>query len=181
MKEAAGLRSSSNPHTLAAAAIAIGALAAISMAQGRQAGVVADLRGEQRVYPAPVNLKVLPKGSTGQQVAKIMKEWEGSLGVHCGSCHAEDREKTDQDGKPLLDFASDAKPMKTATRLMVAMTAWINQEHLAKMDNSGVPVTCGTCHRGHLEPEEFKPVTKGPAALVNSPQAPERDESRPQP
>jgi hypothetical protein len=43
-----------------------------------------------RRFPAPTNLKVLPKSLTGQQGHDIMEQWEASLGTHCNSCHAED-------------------------------------------------------------------------------------------
>jgi len=47
-------------------------------------------------YPAPTNLKVLPKNLTGQQVHDIMKQWNGELGVRCGACHAEDPASSQQ-------------------------------------------------------------------------------------
>ena len=39
-----------------------------------------------RTYPAPTNLKVTPKDTTGQQIHEIMEGWAGSLGVHCDTC-----------------------------------------------------------------------------------------------
>jgi len=38
---------------------------------------------------------------------------------------------------------------------MYTMTEEINQKFIAKVDGLGVPVTCGTCHRGHAGPEPF--------------------------
>jgi hypothetical protein len=35
------------------------------------------------------------------------------------------------------------------------MTLDINQNYVSMVDSSGAPVTCGTCHRGHLEPEPW--------------------------
>jgi hypothetical protein len=35
------------------------------------------------------------------------------------------------------------------------MTEEINANFVARIDSSGAPVTCGTCHRGHLGPEPF--------------------------
>ena len=106
-------------------------------------------------FPAPTNLKVLQKDLTGQQVHDLMEQWETGLGMSCAACHAEDKEKVDQDGRPLLNFASDSKPEKAVARLMYTMTEEINQKYIAKIDASGMPVTCGTCHRGRLGPESF--------------------------
>ena len=33
------------------------------------------------------------------------------------------------------------------------MVQEINTQYIGKIDNSGAPVTCGTCHRGHLDPQ----------------------------
>ncbi len=130
-------------------------------------------------YPAPTNLKVLPKDSTGLEVQRAMERWQRSLGTHCDSCHAENAEAVGPDGKPLLNYASDAKPMKAVARAMVAMTEEINRTYLARIDTSGVPVTCGTCHRGHLGPEPFPaPPAQLPAPPPLPPSDP--DESRPQ-
>lgn len=108
-----------------------------------------------RSFPLPTNLKVLPRDLTGQQVRDIMQQWEGALGIQCGSCHAEDPENVGPDGRPSLNFADDSKPMKAVARLMYTMTDQINTNYIAKVEGSGVPVTCGTCHRGHVGPEPF--------------------------
>ena len=108
-----------------------------------------------RSFPLPTNLKVLPKDLTGAQVHDIMQQWEGALGIQCGSCHAKDFENVGPDGRPSLNFADDSKPMKAVARLMYTMTDQINTNYIAKVEGSGVPVTCGTCHRGHVGPEPF--------------------------
>jgi hypothetical protein len=119
-------------------------------------------------YPAPTNVRVLPAELNGKQVHDIMEKWSAGLGLGCSVCHANDRGKSDQDGHPLLDFASDAKPEKATARMMYTMTEEINQKYIAKMDGSGVPVNCGTCHRGHMGPEPFPgssvPVLQDPVA-----------------
>ena len=107
--------------------------------------------------PAPINLKVLPRNLTGPQVHEIMEKWEGELGTGCKTCHAEDPKNLGPNGKPRLNFASDAKEEKKTARLMYKMTEDINANYVSKVDNSGAPVTCGTCHRGHLGPEPFEP------------------------
>jgi len=35
---------------------------------------------------------------------------------------------------------------------MYTMTEDINQRYIARIDGSGMPVTCGTCHHGHVGP-----------------------------
>lgn len=118
-----------------------------------------------RTFPAPTNLKALPKNLTGEQVDAIMQQWKAGLGIQCGSCHAEDREKLDPEGRPMLDFASDSKPMKLVARAMYTLTEDVNTRYLSKIDSSGVPVTCGTCHRGHLGPEPFVIAPQGKGNL----------------
>src|ERR1035438_1565023 len=51
--------------------------------------------GEAPAFPAPANLKVLPKDLTGQQVHDLMKQWKAALGMGCNACHKEDRENLD--------------------------------------------------------------------------------------
>lgn len=109
-------------------------------------------------YPKPTNLKVLPKDMTGQQIHELMQTWAGQLGTKCTGCHVVDKTKTSPDGKPVLDFASDRKEEKETARKMYGMTDKINADYISKIDSSGDPVTCGTCHRGHLGPEPFEPA-----------------------
>ncbi len=106
-------------------------------------------------HPAPVNLKVLPKNLTGEQVHEIMEKWAGSLGVHCDTCHAADPTKIGPNGRPQLNFPDDSRPQKETARLMVRMTEDINANYVSMVKESGVPVTCGTCHRGRLDPPPF--------------------------
>jgi hypothetical protein len=116
-----------------------------------------------RTYPAPTNLKVLPKDLTGQQVRDIMEKWEGSLGVHCDTCHAADPKNIGPNGRPRLNFADDSKEEKRIARMMYTMTEDINVNYVSKVPNSDMSVTCGTCHRGHFGPEPFViPPDNGP-------------------
>ncbi|MGA8528874.1 MAG: c-type cytochrome [Acidobacteriaceae bacterium] len=109
-----------------------------------------------RPLPKPVNLKVLPKNITPEELREIMRGFAGSLGVKCGFCHA----MNPQTHK--LDFPSDAKQEKTTARLMIRMTRTVNADYMVKVnDPDATPadkhVTCGTCHRGHHMPEHFVP------------------------
>jgi hypothetical protein len=116
--------------------------------------------GGPRNYPAPKNLKVLPKDTTGRQVRDIMENWTGSLGVHCDTCHMADPKNIGPNGRPRLKFDDDSKTDKQIARLMYTMTEQMNKDYISKAmdmdkDDMGTPVTCGTCHRGHRMPEEF--------------------------
>jgi hypothetical protein len=148
------------PIAAAAALLAIAVFASSAAAQTPQAP-----SGQQSApgaqpwasmpHPAPTNLKVLPKNLTGDEVHEIMMKWAGSLGVHCNTCHAADPTKLGPDGRPQLNFPDDSKDEKAAARLMYTMTLEINKNYISKIENAEKPVECGTCHRGHLDPEEF--------------------------
>lgn len=98
-----------------------------------------------------VNLKVLPKDISGEELHKIMKSFCMSLGVHCNYCHV--AQKVEGQDRPHMDFASDDKPEKNIARDMMRMTASINKDYIAKMgDHSLEQITCVTCHNGHTTP-----------------------------
>lgn len=107
--------------------------------------------------PPPTNLKVLPKDLTGDQVMEIMHKWEGMLGAECTTCHVTDPKNLMPNGRPRMNFADDSKKEKQTARLMLKMTEDINKNYVSMVENSGDPVTCGTCHRGHTKPEAFVP------------------------
>lgn len=122
----------------------------------------ADHSPVRHVYPHPRNLKALPRDLSGQEVRNIMEQWTQALGVRCDSCHAEATETTIADDDSRLNYADDSKPLKAVTRAMYRMTEEINANYIANIGNSGVPVTCGTCHRGHIGPEPYD----GPPAIA---------------
>ncbi len=86
-----------------------------------------------------------------------MHHWAGDLGVECSFCHAADPTKKGPGGRPMLNFPDDSKKEKATARVMVSMMEDINKNYVMKVDNDGKPVSCGTCHRGHKEPEAFVP------------------------
>ena len=98
------------------------------------------------------NLKILPKDISKQKLDSIMDFYKLALGVKCGHCHARKKDTTDKH----LDFASDEKPEKDATRWMMTMTADINAKYFPGTPINGQPkkesVSCFTCHRGSTEP-----------------------------
>jgi hypothetical protein len=103
--------------------------------------------------PNPTNIKALPKNITGDEVIKVMHQYEGDLGVECQFCHARSPETKRN------DFPSDANPVKDKARLMIKMTDDINAKYLAQLTDhkASDAVTCGTCHRGMSHPEPFVP------------------------
>jgi len=121
-----------------------------------------------RSYPAPTNLKVLPKDMTGQQVHETMEGWAGALGVHCDYCHAADPAGPGPNGRPRLKFEDDSKDEKKMARIMYTMTEDMKANYIKKvadmdkMAEPAAPLTCGTCHRGHEDPEAYVPPKEGP-------------------
>jgi hypothetical protein len=107
----------------------------------------------QQSYPAPTNLKVLPREMTGQRLHELMEQWGAELGVRCSACHGEDQDNVVPAGARTSRFADDSQPMKGIARLMYTMTEQINRDYIDKVEGSGLPVTCGTCHRGRVSPE----------------------------
>jgi hypothetical protein len=108
--------------------------------------------------PNPTNIKALPKDITGDQLIKLMRQYEGDLGVECEFCHARNPETKRN------DFASDANPVKDKARMMIKMTDDLNTKYLAQLSDrkSTDPITCGTCHRGMSHPEVFVPKPREP-------------------
>jgi len=153
------VKTSSLSSVFAVAALA----AAVALAQSpAPAPPPAAAPRPPRTYPAPTNLKVLPKDLTGQQVHEIMEKWEAELGGHCNSCHTADPNNIGPNGKPRLKFEDDSKDEKVVARLMVAMTEELNRKYFGQIkhdeDHGKTPsVSCATCHRGHMHPEEFVP------------------------
>ena len=123
-------------------------------AQGQRPG---QPRGPR---PNPTNIKALPKNITGDEVAKLMREFTGDLGVECEFCHAQNPTTKRN------DFPSDANPTKDVARYMITMTADLNDRWLADLPDRRYadPITCGTCHRGEKHPSVFvpKPRPGGP-------------------
>ncbi len=135
-------------------------IAASPVAEGQQSS------GENppQVFSAPSNLKVLPKDLTGAQVRDIMEQWVSDLGADCSTCHVRNPKDLAPNGRPRFNYADDSKQEKATARVMYTMVESINANFLAKVPNSGIPVSCGTCHRGHLSPEPFTGAENLPAS-----------------
>lgn len=177
MKTSSSLVSAAAAVLIAAAIVAgsvNGSVAAQAPQQAPAAGSQAGPQGVPpeghggfpREFPAPTNLKVLPKTLTGNQVRDIMEGWSGALGVHCDTCHTADPTKVGPNGRPRLNFPDDSKKEKETARLMYTMTQKINDDYVSMVDmgheepnedHAAHKVTCGTCHRGHKTPEAYVP------------------------
>jgi len=118
------------------------------------------------------NLQVMPKDSTREAVVARMREFNAALGVRCDYCH------DIPEGTPLdqADMASDTKEAKKKTRVMMKLTADINQKLTADLPARVTPavrVDCVTCHRGVAVPRTLDAVLteviekEGVAAAVN--------------
>ncbi len=170
--------SSTSRSALAVVLLATGFFLAATRAQapqGPKSGAESPPPAAPRSFPAPTNLRVLPKDLSGQQVHDIMEHWASSLGARCDACHVVDTEGTGPDAKPHLDFADDSKPMKAVARRMYTMTEEINSNYIAKVNGSGMLVTCGTCHHGRVAPEPFivppageQPPAQAPSSVKES-------------
>ena len=150
------------PAFVAAVSFALTAAAPIVPAQAPvpsqpPAGSAPGQPPMHRQFPPPKNLQVLPKDSSAEDVHKIMHQWEGDLGTECSTCHAADPKNIGPNGKPRLNFADDSKKEKATARTMYKMVEEINTQYVGKVDSSGMPVTCGTCHRGKLSPDPYFP------------------------
>jgi len=131
------------------------AFAAVAVGAGSQARnpQTAPVMSHVASSYKPINLRVLPKSMSGNDVDKLMHQYQRYLGQPCAYCHEENPE-TKQ-----LDFASDENPMKDTARLMIAMTNDLNIKYLAQLGDRryAEPFTCGNCHRGQVQPPAFEP------------------------
>jgi Photosynthetic reaction centre cytochrome C subunit len=182
------LKKASPYLSVAAAVFSVAVFAATAVAQTPPSTPPSQPEGaggmQHHKMPAPTNLQVLPKDLTGEQVHQIMHKWSSALGTHCDTCHAANPNAAATPGggaeagpghhHPDLDYALDTKPEKSTARLMFKMTQDINSNYLSKIKNSGVAVSCGTCHRGHLSPPLFFPPPEhhGPPPPAATPPAP---------
>ena len=98
---------------------------------------------EKTVEQVQKNIKVLT-GVPESQLIPVMNFFSASMGRRCNYCHVNNQGQ--------WDYASDAKPEKTAAREMIKLVMDINKttERL-KLD----PVSCYTCHRGRTSPQSI--------------------------
>jgi hypothetical protein len=94
---------------------------------------------------------VLPRDISDADLDSVMHGYTKALNVNCDFCHAENKTKTD------IDFASDDKPEKEITRMMMKLTATVNKDYfdytIAYKAGEKMAVSCYTCHDGFPRPE----------------------------
>ena len=107
--------------------------------------------------PPPVNLQVLPKDWTRQQVVQVMQAFNMGLGVACNYCHVEMAGAApNAQGNIPIDGAPDDKQTKKTARVMMRMVNQINDTFGAQLGKPAadiVRVQCVTCHRGAAIPK----------------------------
>ena len=59
---------------------------------------------------------------SGAQVDEVMEQRKAQLSMDCTACHANNKEKIDVDGRPLLNFADGSKPEKATAHVIYTMT-----------------------------------------------------------
>jgi hypothetical protein len=123
------------------------------------------------------NLKVLPQNISHDDLINTMRFFSRSLGVRCGHCHVANPPGT----KPEFDFPSDAKPEKQTARVMMRMTNTINGDWVSKVAEHDTKVTCMTCHRGKVTPNDFDPAPAAPPAQQRPAEAAPAPTPQPQP
>jgi hypothetical protein len=105
----------------------------------------------------PVNLQVLPKDWTRQQVVQVMQGFNMALGVTCNYCHVEMAGAApNANGQIPIDAAPDDKQQKKTARVMMKMVGDINNtfgSQLGKPASDVTRVQCATCHRGQAIPK----------------------------
>ena len=98
------------------------------------------------------NLKVLPKDISNADLDSVMEGYAKALNVSCDFCHA--GSKTIKDD---IDYASDDKPEKEITRMMMKLTAAVNKDYfdytIVYKAGETMAVSCYTCHDGFPRPD----------------------------
>lgn len=123
--------------------------------------LAASARGAAQAWTPspPSNLKVFAPTTTVRDLLPHMRAYTRSLGVRCQHCHVYKGENPDD--LSTFDFASDEKPAKATTRLMMKMVKVINDDLLKDVGGPAAPgdpkVTCFTCHRENKLPLRARP------------------------
>lgn len=91
------------------------------------------------------DLQVLPKNITKDQLKAVMKAQSKAVGKDCDFCHK------------MPDTVGDTQ-MKTRAREMMKMVAALNDKKV--YPGAEGHITCWTCHRGAVHPEQNPPAAK---------------------
>jgi hypothetical protein len=119
---------------------------------GLFAFVFIGIAASKPVSSAHKNLKVLPKDISNADLDSVMEGFEKALNVGCDFCHAKSTTNPSE-----TDYASDEKPEKEITRIMMKMTETINKDYfnytIIYKAGEKMAVSCKTCHDGFPRPE----------------------------
>lgn len=129
---------------------------ALAQAQAPAQGGTAQAPGGRggQPPPPPQNLQILPKDIPRAELLATMRAYAAGLGVMCNYCHVQEG----QGGRN--DMASDEKAPKKTARVMMQMTAHINETLATGLGKAAADVTkvqCATCHRGEAIPKTPPP------------------------
>src|SRR5207237_9444176 len=84
----------------------------------------------------PVNLQILPKDWTRQQVVQVMQGFNMALGVGCNYCHIEMvGAPPNEKGVIPIDAAPDDKQTKKTASVMMRMVGEINDTQAGQLGN----------------------------------------------
>lgn len=146
----------------------IGLLGAMWLASLAAVAQQSSASGRTDQSPAPMQLEVLPKTWTREQVDLVMEAFNTSLGVECSFCHAEDPDAPPPGPgeSPALDYASDEKQEKAVSRSMITLTMEINESLEDEI------VSCYTCHAGKSTPAFTPSAGWGRGRFTFSPRGP---------
>lgn len=141
--------------------IVICALGMVTTAALRAQEPAPPAAGDDWVPTEVKNLTVLPKDTPPAEVMKIMRAWNEALKVDCVACHV------GLVGKPLstFDFASDSKPRKETSRVMLRAVMEMNEKFKTIEADEPPVVMCSTCHkRSRMVDSDLPPAEPKPAA-----------------
>jgi hypothetical protein len=104
-----------------------------------------------------VNTQVIPRGTPVQDVVGQMRNIASGLGVRCVFCHV----GTEGMRPEQIDFPSDDKRTKLVARQMLRMVQEINRRLdtiPGRSAETGLRVSCATCHHGASRPAPLNTV-----------------------
>jgi hypothetical protein len=126
------------------------ALAASLALWGRAAQTQGPGQGDKPVEQTRKNIQIL-KGLPESQLFPEMNYIAASLGVQCGFCHV-NTGKDPKTGQTNWVWESDDKEEKKTARDMMRMVLAVNGGNFGL---SRGQVTCYTCHRGQMHPQNM--------------------------
>ena len=123
---------------------------------GRASFVMAiGLTANAQIPDTFTNLQVLPPDISKPELISTMRGFALSLDVRCEHCHVGEEGK----GLESIRFPADDRETKRVARVMIAMTANINETLKSKIGRDPgdlLEVTCFTCHHAATHPQTLE-------------------------